>query len=307
MRKIIIVVLLVLTVPQLQLNAQELKAKVTVVANRVGSQTDRKIFQTLQTGLTNFLNNRKWTQDIFQTQEKIECNFLINIDKALDNNVYQATLTVQAARPVYQSTYLSPLVNYLDNALLFRYVEFQPVDFNDNRVQGNDPLSANLTATLAYYVYVILGMDYNSFGLKGGDIYFQKAQNIVSNAPESRDITGWKAFDGIRNRYWLTENLLSPRFVLIHDAMYNYFRQGLDQMYTDPQVGRKNVLDALNKLNQVNTEVPNSMIMQFFFQGRSDELIRMYAKAAPDEKSRARELLQKLDISNASRYQQELK
>jgi len=306
-KRICIIFLVLAILAPFNVSAQELKANVTVLANRISSQTDRKIFQTLQTSLNNFINNRKWTNDVFQPGERIECNFLINIDKALGNNVYQASLTVQAARPVFQSSYKTPLVNYLDNGLMFRYVEFQSIEFNENRVQGSDPLAANLPAVLAYYVYVILGMDYSSFALRGGDTYFQKAQNIVNNAPENRDIVGWKAFDGIRNRYWLTENILSPRFALVSDAIYEYFRTGLDQMYSDPLQGRKGVLNALNKLNQVNTEVPNSMIMQFFFQGRSDELIRMFAKAGPDEKSRARDILQKLDVSNASRYQQELR
>ncbi len=291
----------------LSVNAQELRAKVTVISNRVSSQTDKKIFQTLQTALNNFLNNRKWTNDAFQPQERIECNFLINIDQALENNAFKASLTIQAARPVYNSSYLSPLVNYLDNALTFRYAQFTPLEFNENRIQGSDPLASNLTATLAYYVYIILGMDYNSFSLKGGDVYFQKAQNVVNNAPESRDITGWKAFDGMRNRYWLTENLLSARYTLVHDAMYDYFRNGFDKLYAAAPEGRKGILDALNKLNQVNTEQPNSMILQFFMQGRSDELIRLYSKAPPDEKNRARDLLQKIDIANGPRYQQELK
>lgn len=288
-------------------NAQELRAKVTVISNRVSSQTDRKIFQTLQTALNNFLNNRKWTSDAFQQHERIECNFLINIDQALDNNAFKASLTVQAARPVYNSSYLSPLVNYLDNALTFRYAQFTPLEFNENRIQGSDPLASNLTATLAYYVYIILGMDYNSFALKGGDQFFQKAQNIVNNAPEGRDITGWKAFDGMRNRYWLTENLLSARYTLVHDAMYDYFRNGFDKLYSAAPEARKGILEALNKLNQVNTNQPNSMILQFFMQGRSDELIRLYSKAPPDEKNKARELLQKIDIANGPRYQQELK
>lgn len=288
-------------------NAQELRAKVTVISNRVSSQTDRKIFQTLQTALNNFLNNRKWTSDAFQQHERIECNFLINIDQALDNNAFKASLTVQAARPVYNSSYLSPLVNYLDNALTFRYAQFTPLEFNENRIQGSDPLASNLTATLAYYVYIILGMDYNSFALKGGDQFFQKAQNIVNNAPEGRDITGWKAFDGMRNRYWLTENLLSARYTLVHDAMYDYFRNGFDKLYSAAPEARKGILEALNKLNQVNTNQPNSMILQFFMQGRSDELIRLYSKAPPDEKNKARDLLQKIDIANGPRYQQELK
>src|SRR5947207_847897 len=155
--------------------SQEIQSRITVVANKISTATDKKIFQTLQTSLTNFVNNRKWTNDAFQQNEKINCNFLITLDKDDGDHVYEASLTVQAARPVYSSTYESPLINFQDDKFTFRYQEFQPIEFNENRIQGSDPVGANLTATLAYYVYIILGMDYDSYSLRGGDVYFQKA------------------------------------------------------------------------------------------------------------------------------------
>src|SRR5207302_6499611 len=138
------------------------------------------------------------TTDTYQPQERIKCNFLITIDEYSGDNTYKASLTVQAARPVYNTTYESPIINFQDPDFEFKYVEFQPVEFNENRVQGNDPLTGNITAILAYYCNIILGMDYDSFSPRGGDPYFQKAQYIVNNAPESGTITGWKAFDGLR-------------------------------------------------------------------------------------------------------------
>lgn len=287
--------------------AQELQAKVVVLSNEVGSRVDRKIFNTLQNALTNFLNNRKWTKDTYQTNEKIKCNFLITVRTALDGNIYQATLTVQAARPVYNSAYETPLINFLDENLLFRYVEFQQLEFNENRVSGNDPLVSNLTAVLAFYVNIILGMDGDSFSLKGGEPYFIKAQNIVNNSPDSRDILGWKAFDGQRNRYWLMENLTSARYNLIHDAIYGYFRLGLDQFYDKEAEARKAVLNALQQFNTVNSEIPNSMVLPFFFQGRTGELSKMFKKSPPDEKAAALDLLTRLDITNANTYKQELR
>ena len=286
--------------------AQELQAKISVVATRVSTKVDKKIFQTLQAALSNFLNSRKWTGDAYQPHEKIKCNFLINIDEEKGNNVYKATLTVQAARPVYSTTYESPIVNFQDNDFVFRYVEFQPVEFNENRIQGNDPLAANITAMLAYYVNIILGMDYDSFGPRGGDPYFQKAQFIVNNAPESGDIKGWKPFDGAsnRNRYKLVENLLDNRFNLVHDAIYSYYRSGLDQFYSNDEEGRNGILNALTYLNTVNGENPNSMFLPFFFQGKSTELVRVFSKASPEIKTRARDLLSKLDLTNANAYKE---
>lgn len=287
--------------------AQEIKAKVSVSASRIASSVDKKAFQTLQTALTNFINNRKWTTDVFQPNERIECNFNLTLSQQVETNVYQATLTIQAARPVYNSSYSSPLVNYQDNDVTFRYVEFQPMEFSETNVQGNDPTAANLTAVFAYYVYMILGFDYDSFSARGGDPYFQKAQNIVNNAPESRSITGWKPFEGTRNRYWLVENMTNSRYALIHDAIYSYYRKGLDKMYDNEIAARTGVLECLTHLDNVNTEVPNTMIMQFFFQGKATELIKIFSKSNGGDKSKASELLQKLDVSNSARYKQELK
>jgi hypothetical protein len=287
-------------------NAQELQANITVLANRIPSQIDHKIFQTLQSGLNDFLNSRKWTNEGFQTGEKIVCNFLLNLSSAQDNNIFSGSLTVQAARPVFNTSYQSPLVNFMDESVTFRYVQYQTLDFNESRVQGSEPFAANLTAVFAYYVYIILGMNFDSFSLRGGDPYFQQAQNIVNNAPEGSNISGWKAFDNVRDRYWLVENLTNARYTPIHDAIYNYYRLGLDQMYDKEEEARAAILSSLNTLNTVNTENPNTMVMDFFFQGRGVELSKIFKKGTPDEKNRALDLLTRLDVSNINRYKQEL-
>lgn len=282
--------------------AQELQARFSIIANKVGTQVDKKIFTTLQGALTNFVNNRKWTGDVFQAQERIKCNFLLTIDEYLGNNIFKATLTVQAARPVYNTSYESPIVNLQDQDVVFKYVEFQPVEFNENRIQGSDALAANITAVLAYYVNLILGMDYDSFAARGGDPFFQKAQYIVNNAPESSQISGWKAFDGLRNRFKLVEGLVDSRYTLMHDAIYAYYRTGLDHFYENETDGRTGILSALTYLNTINTENPNSMIVQVFFQGKSTELIKIFSKAETDMRSRARDYLVRLDLTNANAY-----
>lgn len=288
------------------LAGQELQARVSVNASQVGTNVDKKVFQSLQGALVTFLNNRKWTDDVYQQNEKINCNFLLTINQA-DNNIFTGTLTVQAARPVYNSTYVTPLINFQDEQIVFKYVEYQPIEFNENRVSGSDGLASNLTAALAFYVYIILGLDYNSFTLRGGDPYFQKAQNIINNAPDGREIVGWKAFDGQRNRYWLMENLTDSKYALIHDAMYNYYRLGLDNMYENENVARAAVLDALVQFNTLNNDQQNSMIIPFFFQGKSIEIAKIFRKAPPEEKQRVQEIMSRLDISNANYYKQELK
>ncbi|RYY54423.1 MAG: DUF4835 family protein [Chitinophagaceae bacterium] len=282
--------------------SQELQARVTVLSQAISSQVNKNIFQTLQTALNNLVNQRKWTKDEFAVNEKIQCNFLLNITKELGDNVYQASLTIQAARPVYNSTYESPMINFIDDQVTFRYQEFQPVEFNENRIQGNDPSAANLPAVIAYYVNIILGFDYDSYALRGGDTYFQKAWNIVNNAPESRDISGWKSFENLRNRYWLAENMNNNRFGLMHEAIYNYYRSGMDLFYENEDAGRNGILNSLSFLNTLNADNPNSMVMQFFFQGKSRELVNVFSKADTDMKTRARDILTKVDITNTSTY-----
>ena len=288
-------------------SAQELKANITIVSNQVGNNVNQNVFRTLQTALNNFINTRKWTPDNFQLNERIECSFFLNLQPTSDLNVYNASLTIQAARPAYNTSYLSPIINFKDENVAFKYVEFQQLEFNENRVSGSDALVSNLTAVIAYYAYMILAFDYDSFSPRGGDPYFQKAQNIVNNAPDGRNISGWKAFDGIRNRYWLVENMLNSRYTIIHDVYYNYYRSGMDKLYEDENAARIEVLNVLNLLNNFTTDNPNKMISQFFFQGKSTELIKIFSRAPQQDKARASELLQKMDITNAAKYKDELK
>jgi hypothetical protein len=299
--------ILLLMVLDVKIQAQEINAKVTVVAAQVGNTVDKRVFQNLQTALIAFINKRKWTTDVFEGNEKIECSFLLNLQSVVEPNVYKATLTIQAGRPIYNSTYLSPLVNFIDNEITFRYVEFQPIEFNENRISGAEPLTANLSALFAYYVYIVLGLDYDSYAPRGGDPFFQKANLIVNAAPEGRSIAGWKPFDGQRNRYWLAENLQNTRYALVHDAIYTYYRQGMDKLIENENVAREQMLNGINMLNTLNTETPNLMIMPFFFQGKSDEIIKIYKKSDPQEKARILDLCSRLDIANASKYRQDLK
>lgn len=296
--------LLVFLLGPMLVQGQEIQARFSIVAAKISTQVNKNIFQTLQGALNNFINNRKWTNDVFQANEKIQCNFLLNIEQELGNNVYKAKLTIQAARPVYNTSYDSPIMNFIDDNVTFRYVEFQPVEFNENRVQGNDPVAANLTAVLAYYINIILGLDYDSYSLKGGDLYFQKAWNIVNNAPEGRDVSGWKSFDNLRNRYWLAENLNNNRFALIHDALYSYYRKGMDVFQENEEEGRNGILSCLNYLTTINNDNANSMIIQFFFQGKSSEIVNVFKKASPDIRRRALDLLSKLDITNSNAYKE---
>ncbi len=306
MHKILIIILMLFGFVSKNLFAEELQAKVTVLAARVNTTVDRKIFATLQTQLNNLMNNRKWGNDVFKQNEKIQCSFILNIESIIETNLYKASLTIQAARPVFNASYQAALVNYVDQEVVFKYVEFQPIEFNENRVQGTDAGAANLTAIFAFYAYTILGLDYDSFAPKTGETFFRKAQNIVNNAPEGKSIAGWRVFDGLRNRYWLNENMINSRYNILHDIIYTYYRAGLDKMIENENEARSNMLQALTQLNAFNRENPNTMMLQFFMQGKSIELIGVFKKGSIDEKSKVTEILAVLDVVNASKYKQEL-
>lgn len=308
LRAVVFIIVFIVTLIRVQPGqAQELNAKVNIISAQIGTTVDKKVFQTLQSSLVNFLNKRKWTNDVFEANEKIECSFLLNLQSVVEPNVYKGTLTVQAARPVYNTNYPSPLVNFIDNEVSFRYVEFQPIEFNENRIAGTEPLAANLSALFAYYVNIILGLDYDSFAPRGGDPFFQKANVIVNAAPEGRSIAGWKPFDGQRNRYWLSENLQNSRYALVHDAIYTYYRQGMDKMAENENDAREQLINALSMLNTLHAETPNLMIMPFFFQGKTDEIIRIFKKGTMQEKIKVQDICSRLDITNAGKYKQELK
>ncbi|MBO9150626.1 DUF4835 family protein [Chitinophaga sp. GCM10012297] len=285
--------------------AQELRANVTVQASpQLGNSTDRRVFNTLQTAMAEFINNRRWSDDAYAPGERIECNYMLTISEALGNNTFRGSLTVQAARPVYNSSYNSSILNIQDANVVFQYVEFQPLEFNEQRIVGNNPLQSNLTAILAFYNYIVIGLDADSFAPRGGDVFFKKALNIVNNAPDGKDISGWKAFEGNRNRYWIQDNLLNTKFSAFHDVMYQYHRLGLDMMYEDVNKGRAAIMNCLNMLTGINADQPNSMIVQQFFLAKSDELLKVFSKAPPQEKVRAGQLLASLDVPNANKYQQ---
>jgi hypothetical protein len=288
-------------------NAQELNARVTVSASQIASTVNRNAFLTLQTALNNFLSTRKWTKEVYAPNEKIDCTFFLNLTPSDEANVYNGSITIQAARPIFNSTYLSPIINFKDDDISFKYVEFQQLEFNENRVSGSDAQISNLTAIFAYYANMIIGFDSESFAIRGGQEAFLKAQNIVNNAPDGRGIKGWKAFDGQRNRYWLVDNMLNSKYAVMNDIYYNYYRLALDRFYDDENSARVEMLNVLNLLAVFNNDNPNTMINQFFFQGKSNELIKIFSKALPQDKAKAAELLSRLDITNANNYREGLK
>ncbi len=282
--------------------AQELNCKVKVMRDAIQG-IDKEVFIAMERNILEFMNTRKWTTDQFQNNERIDCNILINLTKQLDQDVFQATLNIQASRPVFNASYTSSIVNHIDKEFVFRFNQFTPLQFDDNRVTGNDPLASNLTATLAYYAYLVLGLDYESFSLNGGSDFFKRAQNVVNNAPESgKTIVGWRAVDGNKNRYWIIDQILNPRFKEFRTAWYSMHREGLDKMYNKPDESRKLILESLPKFVQINRENPSSILLQFFFSAKSDEFASLVSQEDAGQKTQYISMLQQIDVPNIQKY-----
>lgn len=286
----------------ISVTAQELSATVTIQSSKVDNQVDPKLFSQLQIQLKDFLNQRKWTSDNFSLEEKIDCSFYITIESVVSPGVFDAKLSVISNRPVYNANYTSSLLNMQDASFTFKYQLSQPIEFNENRVQGADALEANLTATLAYYVYVILGLDYDSFSLKGGAPYFSKALNIVYNAPEGSGIAGWKSYDGQRNRYVFIDNLTKSGYDPIHQVLFSYYREGLDQMAEKPEIAKTAVLNALMSMQELTEANTNMMIVPILMQGKFSEITGLFSNADKSIKKQVLTTLSSIDIANLNKY-----
>ncbi len=303
-KKLFSILVLLLTACSGKLSAQELYCKVRVMYDKIQNQNvDKELFSNLERSITEFMNTRKWTSDEYKPSERIECNILINLTNKLDGQNFEGTLNIQATRPVYNSGYNTPIINFIDRDVQFGFTQFATIQFDENRVSGNNAMMANLPAILAYYSYLILGLDYDSFSPKGGSEYFKKAQNIVNNAPEQgKTIRGWKAVEGNRNRFWITDQIMSPRFEAIRTYWYTMHREALDNMYTKPDESRKLILKGLSKLNQVNKENPGSILMQFFFNAKSDEFAGILAQMPKPDRAPYIVLLTQMDVPNIQKY-----
>lgn len=277
------------------LGAQEIYCTVQVASPRIEG-TDRRVFESMQTAIYEFINNRRWTNYSFEPEERIECSILITIDERISVDEFKGKLNLILRRPAYKTTYNSPLFNYVDNDFQFRYIEFQPLDYSENTY------TSDLTSVLAYYVNIFMGLDFDSFSLMGGTPFFQAAQNIVNSAQNS-PYAGWKAYEGTRNRYWLVENLLNPAYGQLRRFSYEFHRKGLDLMSDNVSEGRSNISRNLELLRSVYNERPGLFALQLLIEAKRDEFISLYSEGSNTEKTTAINILSEIDPANSSRYQ----
>lgn len=293
MKRLLILVIIIFS--STLLYAQELRCNVTVSATRIQG-ANRQLFRTMQSDIYEFMNNRKWTEHVYTYDERIRCNILIRLDEQISADEFKGSVQVQLTRPVFNSSYETTILNIKDNDFHCRYQEFQPLEFNETSNRDN------LTNILAFYAYVILGFDYDTFSPEGGTPYFEKAQAIVNNSQNARE-KGWKAFESERNRYWLVENVLNKSYSGFRSCMYAYHRQGLDIMSAQPEEGRANIAEALRDIQSVFRRRPSLYILQMFFDAKSDEIVNIFSKSIPDERQRVLAILNEVDPSNGSKWE----
>ncbi len=277
------------------LHAQELNCKVQVLTPQLSG--DKHVYETLQKAIFEFMNNTHWTKDNFKNEERIDCSVMITISDNT-NNTCKASIQVQSGRPTYKSSYSSILINYNDANFTFPYVEYQPLEFNESAYLSN------LTSVLAFYAYMFVGLDYDSFSLYGGTPYFQKAATVCTNAQGDQSVVGWNQADNSnRNRYVMVNNLLDPVYAPIREYMYKYHRLGLDQMSINRDQGKTVILTNMALLQKAYRDRPTSFSLQLFFNAKSDEIVNLFSGATADEKNQVIAVLNEIDPANSNKYQ----
>lgn len=279
------------------LKAGELNCNVKIQEPR-NLSFDPRIYKTMENAIFEFMNSRIWTNETYLNHEKIKCSIIINITGQSSITDFEADIIIQSERPVFNTNYNSRVFNYNDKGATFSYQEFQNLEYSDNTYYQN------LTSILAYYAYMIIGFDKETFAPQGGELYFKKAQNLITNipGPEKSRYKGWNQFDGTRNRFILVDQMLNPRFKNYRTALYEYHRNGMDKMYDSPTTAIPVINASLALLDKVRTDNPISILLITFFLAKSEELINIYSDATPEDRNKASNLLSKLDPINSEKY-----
>lgn len=290
MRRIALTIFTVVVATSLCLS-QELNCRVIINAQQVQS-TERDIFDEMEIAFAQFLNDRKWTNDNFTNEERINCNLIINISSMPSISNFEASVQILSARPVYETNYESILLNFGDRDWTFEYAPSQPLNYNDNAFNNN------ITSLLAFYAYVIIGLDYDSFESMAGQPYMERAWQVVNNAQQS-GFAGWNQFGSIRNRYWLAENLINQQMEPIRESIYSYHRLGMDMMQTEPDKARTTILEGLKKIQQVNNIRPRAILTISYLDAKADELANVFAQGNPTVRRNAYNIITQIDPSKA--------
>lgn len=280
-------------------HAQELNCRVVIESRQIQT-TERTIFQEMETSFTQFMNDRQWTDDEFEREEKINCNIIITLVSQPSIGNYTATVQVLSARPIYGASYETVLFNFADRDWAFEYTQSQPLNYNDNTY------ISNLTSLMAFYAYMIIAYDYDSFESLGGDEYFNKAQQVVNNAQQAGN-KGWNQFNSNRNRYWLVENTLNPQMKPFRNAFYQYHRLGLDVFAEDADGSRITIEKAVKDIHAVNKIKPRSIYTISFLDAKYNEFVNIFTEGNLSIRRNVYNLLKEIDPSRGSDYEKMIK
>lgn len=275
--------------------AQDLNCEVTVDYTQI-ENTDAARFQNLEQNLREFVNNQKWTREVFKENERIELSLLLTLNSETPGGRFSGSLQIQSRRPVFNSSYYTPIINHKDENISFVYQQFDVLQFVENNAAAS-----NLTAIIAYYVYLTIGLDYETFGMESGTPYLQTALNIANQNISSNE-SGWKPSESQINRYWIIENYLEARFKNLRKCMYMYHRGGLDNMSENPAEARKSILNGLRLLESVHRNLPNSINLRMFFNAKADEIVNIFKEAEPGEKAQVVQLLSRIDPASIQKW-----
>jgi len=274
--------------------SQELNSTVIINSEKIES-SEKYIFEEMEIAFQQFLNNQKWSNESYQNEEKIKCNFIINIIDQPSISNFDASVQILSSRPVFNTTYESVILNHGDKDWSFKYVPSQPLEFSENNFNNN------ITSLLAFYAFIIIGMDNDTYEKFGGEQYFQKAWKTVNNAQQSSYI-GWDQFGSNNNRYWLSENFLNPQFKDLRQSNYNYHINGLDIFESSPEKSRNNIINSLQKMVEINNIKPNSIFIKSFINSKENELTNIFSKGILNKRREAYNLLIKIDPSRSDSF-----
>ena len=279
--------------------AQDLNCDVIINSDQIQT-TDRRVFQDMETTIENFMNGRDWTPDEFAVEERIKCSLSITLIEMPTIGSFKATVQIRSSRPIYNTSYESIVLNFADRDWAFTYVESMPLNFNQNSY------TSNLTSMLAFYAYVILGLDYDSFSDLGGDSFYQIAQVIVNNAAQS-GFPGWSALESTRSRFALIDDITNQQMQALRSGLYKYHRLGLDLFEQDPETTRANVIEVLESIRVIKSRYPSSIFVISFFDAKTDELVNIFDQASMQEKRKAYNLLVELNPNKTDLYSKIIK
>lgn len=276
-----------------QLKAQELTCTIMVNADKIPS-SNKQIFKTLENSLNEFVNQKRWTSFKYEPQERIKCNLTITILEQSGDD-FKGHIQIQSSRPIYNSTYLTPVFNFKDDNFSFKYTEFEPLQFNENTFESN------LASVVSFYAYIILGMDADTFALNGGTSFFTKAQNIVSQAQQS-GYAGWNQNDGSKSRFIMIDNILSPTYSLFRSANYTYHIKGLDVMHKDKKQAKQKIVESIGNLKTIYDSRPNAFLLRVIMDVKADEIIAIFSDGPYYDTVKLKEDLLKISPLNASKW-----